>query len=150
MEYLLDYENIEFDEYYVNSDGTYWTQICCICVEEHNIDEKLLKEDYEFHHMCGVDGCYNLSNYLLDFPPNVRLPSETHDKLVDESRKLHEECEREYQEEGQRQIEFAKQQEAEQQQTEQPQTEQPQSFKNKMLNWLDGLANDGQEKSRSR
>jgi len=143
MQYLLDYEDIEFKDYAVTSDGKYWTQICCICVEEHNIDEKLLSElsiDDEMPFHCGVEGCYNLSTDILYFPQNVRLPNEIHDKLVDESRKADEEWEREYQEEGQRQIEFAKQQQA----------EQAQSLKNEMLGWLDGLENGGQEQSRSR
>jgi hypothetical protein len=69
---MLIYNNIKFDDYTVKEGGTYWTQICKPCVDNHKINDNLIS-DCSSMPICGVLGCDNRGDeetdmFYIDFP----------------------------------------------------------------------------------
>jgi hypothetical protein len=66
----LVYNKIKFDDYTTYSplgaDSQYWSQVCESCVEEHNIANERLDDCGSG--ICGIEGCFNESNFYVDFP----------------------------------------------------------------------------------
>ena len=62
---MSTYNNIKFNDYTRNDDGTYWMQICKACVDKHKINDSVLSECPSTS-ICGVLGCENEADYHLD------------------------------------------------------------------------------------
>lgn len=61
------YKGVRFDDVTkADEESSYsWSQICLSCVDEHKIDNKVL--DNAGSGICGVEGCWNESDYYIDF-----------------------------------------------------------------------------------
>jgi hypothetical protein len=61
-----EYKSIKFDDVEIEGSCS-WSQVCCDCVNKHNINKSILDETASSP-ICGIVGCENEADYYIDFP----------------------------------------------------------------------------------